>query len=203
MGVWSQPKPTRLKDLETSVRVLGRQVLWGVVHPSAHAGCYKQLWGEKGSVGRRAAQVRRRVAVEQHLRSLARALGAVGARGLPGVERGAASEGGGAAPEAHQGASVRVGPETAGVTEVVRRLKREPRLLREALRICCAQVVIGVKKQLCQRWLWAFAAWGAKCAPGMLQVSSRDGPQKRGPSAEKVTAAPLERGRRAKCAQKV
>jgi hypothetical protein len=38
-----------------------------MVHPSAHAGCYEQLQGDKGSVGRRAAQARCRIAVEQHV----------------------------------------------------------------------------------------------------------------------------------------
>lgn len=60
MGVRSQQKLTWLKDLKTCVRVLGQQVLRGMVLPSAHAGCCKQLRGEKGSAGRRAAQVRRR-----------------------------------------------------------------------------------------------------------------------------------------------
>ena len=143
MGVQSQQKLTWLKDLKTHVRVLGQQVLRGEVHPSAHAGCCKQIRGEKGSVGRGAAQVRRRVAVEQHVvRSLTLALGAVGARGLPGVQRGTATEGGGATlslnpsratSEAHQGACMRVGPETACVAEKVRRLTRKTWLLRKAL----------------------------------------------------------------------
>jgi hypothetical protein len=139
MGVRSQQKLTWLKDLKTCVRVLGQQVLRGMVHPSAHAGCGKQLRGEKVSVCTRAAQVRRRVAVEQHVvRSLAQALAAEGAGGLPSVEQGTAFEGGRAALEAHQGASVRVGPETAGVTGIVRHLTRESRLLREAILLAAA-----------------------------------------------------------------
>jgi hypothetical protein len=63
MGARSQQKLTWLKDLKTCVHVLGhgpgQQVLRGMVHPSAPAGRHKQLRGEKGSVGREAAQVRR------------------------------------------------------------------------------------------------------------------------------------------------
>jgi hypothetical protein len=105
MGVQFQQKLTWLKDSKTCVSVLGQQVLRGVVHSSAHAGCHKQLRGEKGSVCRRAAHVRCRVAVEQHVvRSLMRAMGAWG---LPGVQQGTASEGGRATAEAHQTGSGR------------------------------------------------------------------------------------------------
>jgi hypothetical protein len=47
MGVRSQQKLTWLKDMKTRVRVLGQQVLRGMVHPNAHAGRYKQLRGER------------------------------------------------------------------------------------------------------------------------------------------------------------
>jgi hypothetical protein len=86
MGLQSQQKLTWLKDLKSRVCILGQPVLRGMVHPSARVGCCTPLRGGKGSVGRGAAQVRRRVAVEQHVvRSLTRALGVVGARGLAGV----------------------------------------------------------------------------------------------------------------------
>jgi hypothetical protein len=51
MGVGPQQKLTWLDDLKARVRVMGQQVLRGMVHLSAHAGCYKQTRGAKGSVG--------------------------------------------------------------------------------------------------------------------------------------------------------